>query len=484
MRTYLLVLITLWPAFAVGQITGDTCQCTQVLQQVSHKASLNYAGWDDKVTTTTKTAYSRLLDSLLTQAGKTTTDTGCFTLLKAYKAFFRDGHVQVSLRSTAQVAPRQIRRMPLTETQAQQWLKDPTKSHHPLEGIWETPEHSYKLAILADPQRVDSLVGIVLSATNTQWTPGLVKLRLAAQVGTQFPAHYRNAAFEDEPVQVTQTGNLFQISGYGYWQRLYPQRVSRAEQQALAQRLSPIEFRQVSPQVAYLRVSSFNVAKAQVDSLVRVNQPALRRTPTLIIDIRDNTGGSNSSFAALLPLMNTNNFQDMHTYMRTSPDNIAAEEALVAQARAGQWDTDSVLNSWAADVAQAKAHPNQLYRSPGGTIRLDSVRLNPARVALLMNQRCYSSAEYFVFYAKQSRKVTLFGQHTGGVMDYGNVRSQGLDCPRFGLRLPTTRSGWVDTSPIDNVGFQPDIPIPATEPDWINYVVRYYNRPSRNLPHR
>jgi len=53
--------------------------------------------------------------------------------------------------------------------------------------------------------------------------------------------------------------------------------------------------------------------------MVQANQPALRRTPTLIIDIRDNIGGSNSSFASLLPLMNTDNFQDTYSYMRTSP---------------------------------------------------------------------------------------------------------------------------------------------------------------------
>lgn len=62
-------------------------------------------------------------------------------------------------------------------------------------------------------------------------------------------------------------------------------------------------------------------------------------------------------------------------------------------------------------------------------------------------------------------------------MDYGNVRDQVLDCPNFVLRLPTTRSGWVDMAPIDNVGFQPEVLIPTTEPDWVGYVVRYYGQP-------
>jgi len=133
-----------------------------------------------------------------------------------------------------------------------------------------------------------------------------------------------------------------------------------------------------------------------------------------------------------------------------------------------------VLNTWAASVAQAEAHPNQLYRMKGTPIRFDSVLINPTRVAVLMNDKCYSSAEYFAYYAKQSRKTKLFGQHTGGVMDYGNVRTQTLDCAGFVLRLPITRTGWVDTAPIDSVGFQPEVIIPINELNWVDYVVRYY----------
>lgn len=479
MRLPFLLMLVLWSPFLVAQTPSTPCACDQALYQISQKVAGNYAGWADKVTPATRPAYQRLLDSLQTKAARTITDTDCFTLLKAYKAFFRDGHLQIALRNATAGPPATIRRINLTQDQAQRQLLASSLKHHPLEGIWETPDHSYKLAIVPDPQHADSLVGIVVTATSTQWVPGLLKLKLAVGKLTSSPAYYRNAAFEEVPVQIIQTGNLFQISGYGSWLRVFPQTLTAAERQAFEQRQSPLEFRQINPQVAYLRVSSFNVAKALVDSLVRVHQLALRRTPTLLIDIRDNGGGSNSSFASLLPLMNTGNFQDMHTYMRTSADNLAAEEAMVAKARAGHWDTDSVLNAWAADVTQARAHPNQLYRTEGSLIRMDSVLSNPSRVAVLMNDKCYSSAEYFAFYAKQSRKTKLFGQHTGGVMDYGNVRVQVLDCSTYVLRLPTTRSGWVDTAPIDNVGFQPDVPIPATEPDWVNYVVRYYSHPPK-----
>lgn len=475
MRSLLLLSgLWLWSTGLWAQVSTDSCQCTQVLSQVHQKTVTNYAGWADKVNAKTRPAFTRLVDSLQTLARVTTSDTGCMSLLKRYKAFFRDGHFQVSLRSSGKGTKPAVRKIPITEADVRQQLLTPDGNRHPVEGIWETPDHSYTMAIVPDPQRTGALVGVVLSATNPAWTPGSVKMELLPGPGTAVNTLYRNAAFEVESVQLIQTGNFINISGYGTWIRLFPQTITAAERQAYEQTQSPLEFRQINPEVTYLRVSNFNVGKAEVDSLVKAHQAALARSPLLIIDIRNNYGGSNSSFSALLRLMNTNNFRDTHGYMRTSPDNIAAEEAMVAKARAGKWDVDSVLNAWARDVARAKQHPNQLYRTEGELIRIDSVLTYPARVAVLINDKCYSSAEYFAFYAKQSRKTKLFGQHTGGVMDYGNVRAQNMRCTQFVLRLPTTRSGWVDTSPIDNRGFLPDVPIEPTEPDWIAYVVKYY----------
>ncbi|WP_080239417.1 S41 family peptidase [Spirosoma rigui] len=466
----------LWTNSLQAQGSTDSCRCTQVFNQVHQKAAANYAGWADKVNVNTRPAFTRLVDSLQILARVTTSDTGCMTLLKRYKAFFRDGHFQVSLRASGKGTTSPVRKIPVVEADVRQQLLKRAGHRKPIEGIWETPDHSYTIAVVPDPQRADALVGVVLSATNPAWTPGSVKMELLPGSGNSINTLYRNAAFEVERVQLTQQGNFFDISGYGTWIRTFPETITAAERQAYEQAQSPLEFRQINPGVAYLRVSNFNVPKAEVDSLVKAHQAALARSPLLIIDIRNNFGGSNSSFSALLPLMNTNNFQDTHSYMRTSPDNIAAEEAMVARARAGKWDVDSVLNAWARDVARAKQHPDQLYRTEGELIRIDSVLPYPARVAVLINDKCYSSAEYFAFYAKQSRKTQLFGQHTGGVMDYGNVRNQTMDCSQFILRLPTTRSGWVDTSPVDNRGFQPDVPISATEPDWVAFVVNYYKQ--------
>ncbi|WP_461136354.1 S41 family peptidase [Spirosoma lituiforme] len=477
MRTFILPMgLWLLTTSLHAQPSIDSCRCGQVFKQVHQRTAANYAGWADKVNDKTRPAFTTLVDSLQALAQKTTSDTACMTLLKRYKAFFRDGHFQVSLRSSTTEPAIPLRRITLLEADIQRQLLERKEKRSPIEGIWETPDHGYKIAIVPDPEKNGSLVGVILTAANTNWKPGTVKMELTPTKASTFDAHYRNAAFDDQVVQLTQRGNFFDIGGYGTWIRLFPQTITALERQTYERAQQPLEFRQINPQVTYLRVNTFNVPKSEVDSMVLANGSALARSPLLIIDIRNNAGGSNSSFTPLLRLMNTDNFQDTHSYMRTSPDNIAAEEAMVARARAGKWDVDSVLNAWAGQVAQAKQHPDQLYRTEGERILVDPVLTYPAQVAVLINDKCYSSAEYFAFYAKQSRKTRLFGQHTGGVMDYGNVRAQVMSCPRFALRLPTTRSGWVDTNPIDNQGFSPDVSISPTDPDWIDYVVRYYKK--------
>jgi len=41
-----------------------------------------------------------------------------------------------------------------------------------------------------------------------------------------------------------------------------------------------------------------------------------------------------------------------------------------------------------------------------------------------MNGRCGSTAEQFLLEPRQSRRVTLLGTHSLGVLDYANVRDK------------------------------------------------------------
>jgi hypothetical protein len=63
-------------------------------------------------------------------------------------------------------------------------------------------------------------------------------------------------------------------------------------------------------------------------------------------------------------------------------------------------------------------------------------------------------------------------------MDYGNAHSFPLPCGSFTISIPFGRNGWIERFGyrIDSIGFQPDVPIPPTEKDWIRFVIDYWSK--------
>src|SRR5699024_2836573 len=83
-------------------------------------------------------------------------------------------------------------------------------------------------------------------------------------------------------------------------------------------------------QTAYMRISSFSLKyKSSIDSLLNANWNKLIHTPKFIIDIRDNAGGGDPSFAKLLPLIYTNPYELKGVEVRATHDNIKHFSSLV-----------------------------------------------------------------------------------------------------------------------------------------------------------
>lgn len=82
-----------------------------------------------------------------------------------------------------------------------------------------------------------------------------------------------------------------------------------------------------------------------------------------------------------------------------------------------------------------------------------------------------SSGEQFILDARQSRKVTLMGQHnSAGVLDFSNVVSMPMPSGRLELSWPISRSLRLPEESVDLNGIAPHILIPPTEPDPVNYA--------------
>ncbi len=247
----------------------------------------------------------------------------------------------------------------------------------------------------------------------------------------------------------------------------------------LKNRTDLVQFRQLDPKTLYIRLAVFNQREVdQLDSLLRANAALISRTPDLIFDVRGNGGGNSSSSDELIKLIYTNPISYPSWDYRSSPELIESTQATIKSMM-----KDSVNNAFF--IRRQRFLLNGLLANPGGMVSEGedltrpadvSPDANPKRIALLIDKGCGSSTEFFVFECKQSKKVTLFGTNTHGVMDYGLDQNFGLCDGTFNLALPWGRNGWTRQYRIDNTGFAPDVRIPASEKDWIAFVKRHWAR--------
>lgn len=222
---------------------------------------------------------------------------------------------------------------------------------------------------------------------------------------------------------------------------------------------------------AVLRLPDFEWQyKPVIDSLIAANRAKLLATPYLVVDLRGNGGGCTCSYAELTPLLYTNPIHLDGADVWTSEANIAQYRSWFA--------TDGVPDDLKARIRsvlpQMEAHPNQFVVWAKDTIiRSETVYPLPSRVAVLVDGKCASSCEDFVLEARQSRKVTVMGtENTAGVGDYGNVHGVWLPGWRR-VQVPTTRSHRLPRHPIDLVGIAPDVRIPPSEADVLEFSQRY-----------
>lgn len=105
-------------------------------------------------------------------------------------------------------------------------------------------------------------------------------------------------------------------------------------------------------------------------------------------------------------------------------------------------------------------------------VKRDTVMPNPRKIAVLINSGCGSSAEEFILYAKESKKVVLLGQPTSGTLDYSNISPREFPGSAFKISLPTTRSHRLPNSSVDKDKIKPNIYL-TSDQNWIEEAKKY-----------
>jgi len=222
------------------------------------------------------------------------------------------------------------------------------------------------------------------------------------------------------------------------------------------------ESKVLNPNTVYLKINSFksitNVGRLLKKSL---DVDSLNFKNNLIIDLRDNGGGDYSSSYPLLQFIATNDIYVRKTKFLVTPENWSFH---AKTSRLGEYKKE--LEGKIIDTPWERSGDYLVrHYKPYSTYEF------PKHVAILVNRNTGSAAEQFVLYGKQSLKVKIFGENTGGLVDNGSINSYELIKDKLYLNYATVKKIDFDQNNVSSKGISPDFYL--EKDDQIGQILNY-----------
>jgi hypothetical protein len=476
MKTRHLSFILLLLPFAV---LSQDCDCPSNLKWVRETFKANDAGFSYALSQKGQDAYEQHNRAYEAKVREVDNLQDCMHALENWLAFFRNGHIGIQplnarhQESTGSPSEEDIRKSfadwEKLEVDVPAFLEYlDTKTTHDFEGVWVSGPYEIGVKKLAD-----AYLGFIIKADGVHWTEGQVKLRIEADGSATYymrdhsPEHFEAAEL---------LGNNYLTMGFIDLKRKLPALPPDPEVELHVRSMfndAPF-FERVDDNTALLRIPSFSYSeKAAIDSVVLTNRELILQTPNLIIDLRDNGGGSDGSFQELLPILYTNPIRTVGVEFLSTPLN---NQRMLDFIENDEYGLDKESKKWARKAyKKLSKQPGEfvlLNEQPVTETTFDTVHPFPQRIAILINENNGSTTEQFLLAAKQSTKVKLFGTTTAGVLDISNMHYVDAPCGEFQLAYSLSRSLRIPDMAIDDKGIQPDYYIGQDIPkyQWVDFA--------------
>lgn len=471
MRKYLIISLLFFAKTSFAQ----SCKCDSIFLQSKQIVKDNYAGWYDKVNSKNLIDYNNWTTKHYLMSKEITNDSVCAKQLQNWISFFQDKHLRIkyskpksNINSNIENKKIQIHSTDLTENQLTDHLKK-TKKLDPIEGIYENS--SYKLAVIQ--VKPNLFYATIIETKNENWKAGEVKLTIKKinkkYVGTFYEGD--KSDFSEHNVQIVDNILDFDIVFYEKTFPIVKTKRDITEYEMSKDKYAPsLKFKE---NVAIWKFQSFeNNAYEQTEYLLKKYKDKLESTSYWVLDLSNNSGGDYSIGLQLLDYIYTKPILNYNSEMRMTQSNFEKWYQFIEV----YYENADAKTKKALDerMSKMKAHYGKLYNESGtqtDTLKLDKVKINPKKIALLINENTVSSGELFTMVARQSNKVEVMGTNSGGMMDYGNIVHYKTNCSTIRIQLPTNRQLWLDTGfSVDKEGLKPDIYLKGN--DWTEQAVK------------
>ena len=444
------------------------CNCQEEFSKIKNYLESNYAGFKDKVTANNIKQYKDLTAQKEQLAAQAKNKSQCYFIINQWMSYFNDNHLYTVLNAEAieKINPKKLQSdFPIEKFSVSEALIKKLENAKGLEGIYTKKGEGFSIAVLKNKNPFRDYVAMVVNSTDSKYDNGTVLAELKEKSAKEYFLLYNSSNKLAFATIKPKDGEL--ISGFVKNGREFVNKTNYN-----------FESKLLNENTLYFNIPSFSwEAKPMVDSLFAAQKENLSKTSSLIIDLRNNGGGSDDVYGVISPYLYTQPLKGIGADIWASNDNIRGWELILQDPNLPS-DNKAEYQKM---VDKLKLKINQNVNIIEDYIDSSyTMLLFPKNVVILINEGCASSTEQFLLEASQSKKVTLMGQNTSGTLDYSNLRESDFCEMPYRLWSPTTRSRRIDIGEgIDGIGIKPSIYLTEKQ-DWIEEALNFLNVKLKN----
>lgn len=467
-----LCLVTTFIFLSVAN--GQSCGCANELDFVTKYYEANLPGFADNVTEKNRQEYEKFRQNLSKKAEKIKLKDECFKLLVYYVEFFRDNHSTISSqnKSVNEKDESSLKEFFASESFATREtfaLKDSDLKQYPLEdvrGIYQTVDGTYTVAVIPNKGNLREYIGVIIESKTPLWKKGQVKFELNPNKngGYEVFSYQRNHSLKYSPNFILNEGVLGDIWFKTSLENKISQNINVSDE---------LSFKVLNDTTSYIRIPSFSGnLSALISEFYKKYEPEILTKPFLVIDVRNNGGGSDRNVYPLLKYIYTKPFKNDTVELYVTEGNIRDWEAWYAEISKDKVNySNNFLKLMLADIDSMKKSPLNSFFPRGlgdNMVNIGKVLETPKKVAIITNKNCASSCETLLFWAKESDKTIIVGENSGGYVGYGEVGN--INTPCFNFSLSCTKTRYRKQRQFELIGITPNYKL-DNKSDWISQTV-------------